>query len=656
MRRRSAALLAAAALVLTATTPLPAAGDSPSSPTPATTACPQGAPDPGFRDVAAGSTHASAIACAVSLGVVRGTSATTFSPSETLTRGQAVSLLARALQHSGITLPERAVSPVFPDGGAAHGDNAARLARAGIVTGFDDGTIRPEEPVTRAQLASLVVRTLAYVRNLDVTAAAPAGFADVAAGSPHAAAIDAAVAEGLLLGRSTERFAPGEGTRRDQAASVIVRLLDLAPADLVGEIWALDQGTDLIHVYEARGEAEVAVIDVSPAALEAAGFTPPSSPITVPHMIEFDSRERYAFIASTAGAVTIVIDAAAKQVVEVLHTGAGTHMATVTPDDSAVWVAAIAAEAMVEIPLDLDVDEPTFAVGRSLDVGELLADVEEAQGWDFPSYQPICHQFSTDATEAWVTLGPGWNQGGAFVLDLATGEATHAWDPEVVRANCGVSITDERAVLNWSGQVLEGDYGDGETYVFDVDTKQLLDTITIEGGFDVHGLRLTPDASAYWQVNRVSNDAVVIDAQSFEIVARYADVAETPDILDFSPDGSLVYISQRGPSPRSGAIHAASGDTPGVAVVDAATGQRLRVIEPDQVREEPSADHPDGRILNDVHGVAVRARGTGERLLDDEVASASVRRTSMTAGEPVTVRPAVEVDATLTMTCSVPRA
>ena len=242
-----------------------------------------------------------------------------------------------------------------------------------------------------------------------------------------------------------------------------------------------------------------------------------------------------------------------------------------------------------------------------------------------------------------MTLGPGWNQGGAFVLDLAAGEATHAVDPEVDRANCGVSVTDERAVLTRSGQVLENDETDGETYVFDADTKQLLETISIEGGFDVHGLRLTPDGSAYWQVNRVSNDVVVIDAESFEIVARYAEVAETPDILDFSPDGSLVYVSQRGPSPRSGAIHAASGDTPGVAVVDAATGQRLRVIEPDEVREEPSTDHPEGRILNDVHGLAVRARGTGERLPDDEVAASSVR-----------VRRALPVDGTLAVTCGLP--
>ena len=56
-----------------------------------------------------------------------------------------------------------------------------------------------------------------------------------------------------------------------------------------------------------------------------------------------------------------------------------------------------------------------------------------------------------------------------------------------------------------------------------------------------------------------------------EVVARYADVAGTPDILDVSPDGSLVDVSARGPSPRSGAIHAAGCDTPGVAVVDAAT-------------------------------------------------------------------------------------
>jgi hypothetical protein len=88
------------------------------------------------------------------------------------------------------------------------------------------------------------------------------------------------------------------------------------------EVWALDQGTDLIHIHDSRAKLdEVATIDVSPDVLRDAGFSIGEAVTNVvPHMIEFDSKYRYAFVASTAGGVTIVIDAKSKEVVEVLET------------------------------------------------------------------------------------------------------------------------------------------------------------------------------------------------------------------------------------------------------------------------------------------------------------------------------------------------
>jgi len=288
-----------------------------------------------------------------------------------------------------------------------------------------------------------------------------------------------------------------------------------------------------------------------------------------------------------------------------------------------VWVAAIGAKQMVEIPLDLDADEPTFAVGRRLSVEELLAPIEQREGWTFPSYSPVCHQYSPDSKEAWVTLGPAWNQGGFFVLDLATGTASHAWDPTVVKANCGISVTETQVLANWSGRIGPGEDTDGEWYVFDRATKALRGTFSSEG-FDAHGLRITPDGRSYWLVNRITDNALVIDAETLQVTARYADVADSPDILDYAPDGSLVYITQRGPNPRSGGAHAASGGEPGVAVVDTTDGRRVDFLAPPEVREAASADHPQGRVLNDVHGIAYRVRG---RTPADSPAPATIAST-----------------------------
>ncbi len=371
------------------------------------------------------------------------------------------------------------------------------------------------------------------------------------------------------------------------------------------EVWALDQGTDRIHVYDSDHQ-QVSVIDVSPAALRTVDPTfAPESGRTVPHMIDFDSDHRYAFVAATAGGATIVLDAVERVVVAVLQTGPGTHMAAVTPDDAAVWVAVIGAKRLIEIPLDLTAERPTFELGRVIDVELLLA----STGFTYPSFSPVCHDFDDDG-RAWVTLGPGTAQGGLFVFDPATAEVVHAYDPEVVRANCGIGFTADgrRAIANWSG-VFGADVedGEGEWYVFDTATFDLLDTRS-SGGVDAHGVRRTPDGREFWQMNRGTGNGLRIDARSFEVIGELQ-VGDAPDILDFSPDGRFAYVTQRGPNPLSGDPHVSRGSAPGVLVIDTETGALVRRLDP------ATAHDPDGKVLNDIHGIGVRRRTGGERFV-----------------------------------------
>lgn len=371
------------------------------------------------------------------------------------------------------------------------------------------------------------------------------------------------------------------------------------------EVWALDQGTDRIHIYDAD-HTQVAVIDVSPAALRAVepSFDPEAGR-TVPHMVDFDSDHRYAFVAATAGGATLVIDAVAREVVAVLPTGAGSHMAAVAPDDSAVWVAVIGAQQLVEVPLDLAADDPDFTLGRVVDVGPLLADT----GYDWPSASPVCHDYD-DQGRAWVTLGPGTEQGGLFVFDPVDAEVVHAFDPTQVRANCGIGFTADGsvAVANWSGRFgADIEDEEGVFYAFDTTTFALVHEASSDG-IDAHGVRLTPDGTAFWQVNRGSNDGQVIAADSLEVVAAL-DAGDTPDILDFSPDGRFAYVTQRGPNPLSGDPHVAVGASPGVLVIDVETREHLALLAPTEVRDAT------GAITNDLHGVGVRPVTGDERVV-----------------------------------------
>jgi DNA-binding beta-propeller fold protein YncE len=379
----------------------------------------------------------------------------------------------------------------------------------------------------------------------------------------------------------------------------------LLGGDVDHEVWVLDQGTDRIHVH-AADHRPIAVIDVSPAALRRVdpGFDLDAGR-TVPHMIDFDSEHRYAFVAATAGGATIVIDAVTREVVAVLRTGPGTHMAAVTPDDSAVWVAVIGARTLVEIPLDLGAAAPTFTIGRTVDVEELLS----TTGFDYPSASPVCHLYDRDG-RAWITLGPGMQQGGLFVFDTVTASVVHAYDPTVVRANCGVGFTADgrRAIANWSG-VFGADIedGEGEWYVFDTATFALLETRSSEG-VDAHGVRLSADGREFWQVNRGTGDGLRIDARTFAVTGRI-EAGDAPDILDVSPDGRFVYITQRGPNPLSGDPHVSRGGAPGVLVLDASSGALVTRIDLPEVLDA------EGRVLNDVHGIGVRPRTGAERVV-----------------------------------------
>ena len=106
---------------------------------------------------------------------------------------------------------------------AAH---VERLAELGITTGCSRSPAKycPQDPVTRAQMASLLARAF------DLQSDTPSGFADVDSQSPHAASIDAIAAAGITQGCRTgpDRYCPDDLVTRGQAATFIIRARDHA--------------------------------------------------------------------------------------------------------------------------------------------------------------------------------------------------------------------------------------------------------------------------------------------------------------------------------------------------------------------------------------------------------------------------------------------
>ncbi|WP_163536605.1 S-layer homology domain-containing protein [Gracilibacillus sp. YIM 98692] len=114
------------------------------------------APDPEFKDISPGDREFKAVAKAVELGFIKGKPDGTFDPRGNLTRGQMASILVKAYELEGNYNGE------FTDISDSHWahDIVSKLAANGITTGYQDGTFRSNEKLSRKHFAVFLSRTI----------------------------------------------------------------------------------------------------------------------------------------------------------------------------------------------------------------------------------------------------------------------------------------------------------------------------------------------------------------------------------------------------------------------------------------------------------------------------------------------------------------
>lgn len=103
------------------------------------------------------------------------------------------------------------------------------LQSQGIVRGYGDGRFAPEQPVTRAEVAALIIRTLGLEEEAARRAAAPLGFADSESIPSWAHGhVAVAVDRGITTGLATEAgvaFRPQRAATRAEIVVMLIRAL-----------------------------------------------------------------------------------------------------------------------------------------------------------------------------------------------------------------------------------------------------------------------------------------------------------------------------------------------------------------------------------------------------------------------------------------------
>ena len=102
------------------------------------------------------------------------------------------------------------------------------LSNMGILSGYSDGTFRPNAPITRAELTKIAAGFFADKR---VTAHYDGRFSDVSGSEWFISALEKAIEEGVVEGYGNGTFAPNQYITRAQACTMINRTLGRKPIE-----------------------------------------------------------------------------------------------------------------------------------------------------------------------------------------------------------------------------------------------------------------------------------------------------------------------------------------------------------------------------------------------------------------------------------------
>ncbi|MBQ9967319.1 MAG: S-layer homology domain-containing protein [Oscillospiraceae bacterium] len=156
-------------------------------------------------------------------GIMNGTTTTTFSPNDTLTRGMVVTMLWRIAGEPAVSSADTFSDVSY---GAWYYSAVEWAAKNGIVNGVGNGKFAPDNAITREQLAAILYRYTTEYEGSTVSGGSFAGFSDADKVSEYAeTAMKWAVGAGIITGSDGKLMPAGNATRA-QAAAMFARFME----------------------------------------------------------------------------------------------------------------------------------------------------------------------------------------------------------------------------------------------------------------------------------------------------------------------------------------------------------------------------------------------------------------------------------------------
>ncbi|WP_338452580.1 S-layer homology domain-containing protein [Niallia oryzisoli] len=171
----------------------------------------------GFSDVTTNYTFYDEVMYLSSNNFISGHTDGTFRPDQVVTRAQAAIMIGKALNLNGEPRNTNFIDVTSTVTGSGY---IASAVERGIISGFPDGTYRPNDPVTRGQMAIFLNRAFT------LTTGQANSFNDVSANMAAYQAILNVSANGIASGYPDGSYRPDQPVTRGQFSAFLARTLE----------------------------------------------------------------------------------------------------------------------------------------------------------------------------------------------------------------------------------------------------------------------------------------------------------------------------------------------------------------------------------------------------------------------------------------------